>query len=73
VATEEAKHISVLWLVTGKPPGAISRFDAAAKVLPRAVFGYSTHAIGLAEAIELARAWTFAALSRGLCDRWEQA
>jgi hydrogenase maturation protease len=39
----------------GKRPGTISRFDVAAMELPRIAFGYSTHGLGLAEAIELAR------------------
>lgn len=41
---------------TGKRPGTISRFDVAATELPRVAFGCSTHGLGLAEAIELARA-----------------
>jgi len=36
--------------------GEIARFDVAAAALPRAAFGCSTHGLGLAEAIELARA-----------------
>ncbi|HMK78945.1 MAG TPA: hydrogenase maturation protease [Xanthobacteraceae bacterium] len=41
---------------SGRLPGTISRFDAAAMELPRIAFGCSTHGLGLAEAIELARA-----------------
>jgi len=36
--------------------GAIHRFDASDEPVPGAVFGSSTHAFGLAETIELARA-----------------
>jgi hydrogenase maturation protease len=43
-------------MVTGAPPGTISRFDVAATELPRVMFGMSTHGLGLAEAIELGRA-----------------
>ena len=42
--------------VTGQPPGAINRLNVAAKALPRGALGCSTHGVGLAEAIELARA-----------------
>jgi len=42
-------------MVAGARPGTISRFDVAAAELPRTVFGCSTHGLGLAEAIELAR------------------
>lgn len=41
---------------SGSPAGTILRFDAAATPLPRHAFGLSTHGVGLAEAIELARA-----------------
>jgi len=40
----------------GAPPGTISRFDVAATKLPRLACGYSTHEMGLVEAVELARA-----------------
>jgi len=42
--------------VFGAKPGDIRRFDASTGPLPRAAFGASTHGIGLAEALELARA-----------------
>lgn len=42
--------------VSGTASGTVHRFDAAATPLPSARFGASTHALGLAEAIELARA-----------------
>jgi hydrogenase maturation protease len=40
----------------GARPGAVRRFDARAERLPLALGGSSTHGLGLAEAIELARA-----------------
>ena len=39
----------------GPDPGRIHRFDAAAGELPRGIFGWSTHGMSVAEAIELAR------------------
>jgi hydrogenase maturation protease len=41
--------------LSGAPPGTIHRFDANAGPLPETMFTVSTHAMGLAEAIELAR------------------
>ena len=41
--------------LSGAPPGTIHRLDANAGPLPPAMFAMSTHAMGLAEAIELAR------------------
>lgn len=41
---------------SGAPPGTVHRFDACAEALPAGRFGGSTHAFGLTEAIELARA-----------------
>lgn len=38
------------------PAGTIRRFDAGAAALPQGAVGLSTHALGLAEALELARA-----------------
>jgi hydrogenase maturation protease len=41
---------------SGAPPGTLHRFDAAGEPLPARLFGTSsTHALGLAEALELAR------------------
>jgi len=37
-------------------PGTVHRFDVAASPLPHETFGLSSHGLGLAEAIELARA-----------------
>ena len=41
---------------SGAPPGTVHEFEAGAEPLPARLFGTSsTHALGLAEAIELAR------------------
>jgi hydrogenase maturation protease len=51
---------SELWIVdavcSGAQAGLLHRLDAAAGPLPAALFGVSTHRIGLADALELARA-----------------
>ena len=48
------------WLIdacaSGAPPGTVHRLDAAAEPLPRESFALSSHGLGLAEALELARA-----------------
>lgn len=41
---------------SGGKPGTIYRFDARKQPLPSRFFHYSTHAFGVAEAVELARA-----------------
>ncbi|MBM3552429.1 MAG: hydrogenase maturation protease [Alphaproteobacteria bacterium] len=41
---------------SGAAPGIVSRFDAAAAPLPSRTFALSSHGLGLAETIELARA-----------------
>jgi hydrogenase maturation protease len=41
--------------LSGGEPGLIHRLDAVAAPLPRPMFATSSHAIGLAESIELAR------------------
>jgi hydrogenase maturation protease len=41
---------------SGTPPGTVHRFDVAAAPLPHEAFALSTHGIGVAEAVELARA-----------------
>jgi hydrogenase maturation protease len=41
---------------SGAPPGTIHRLDTADAPLPSSLFGGSTHALGLAEAVELGRA-----------------
>jgi hydrogenase maturation protease len=43
-------------VVSGAPPGMLHRFDASADPIPARALRSSTHAIGLAETIELARA-----------------
>ena len=43
-------------VVSGAAPGTIQRFDVSAAPLPAKLIGFSTHGLGLAEAIELARA-----------------
>lgn len=41
---------------SGAPPGTVQRFEAQERALPSTVaFGISTHGVGLAETIELAR------------------
>jgi hydrogenase maturation protease len=42
--------------LSGARPGTIHRLDAVAASLPRPMFAMSSHAIGLVESIELARA-----------------
>jgi hydrogenase maturation protease len=51
-----AEAILVDACVSGAPPGTILRFDVASAPLPQAGFGGSTHGLGLAVAVELARA-----------------
>jgi len=41
---------------SGADPGAVQRFDAGAKPLPALMSRHSTHAFGVADAIELSRA-----------------
>lgn len=41
---------------SGSDPGAVCRFDANAQPLPARMFRHSTHAFGVADAIELCRA-----------------
>ena len=43
-------------VASGAPPGTLHRFDASEDAVPARTFRSSTHAIGIAEAIELARA-----------------
>jgi hydrogenase maturation protease len=40
---------------SGAPPGTIHRFEGGTQTLPAGLRGGSTHAIGLAEVVELAR------------------
>ena len=41
---------------SGAPAGTVQRFDVVAEPLPRELFAVSTHGVGVADAIELARA-----------------
>ena len=41
---------------TGAPAGTVHRFDASDGPIPSTEFGSSTHALGIGEALELARA-----------------
>jgi hydrogenase maturation protease len=43
-------------VVSGARPGTVHRIDAAAGPVPSSLFGVSTHALSVADAIELARA-----------------
>lgn len=51
---------STLWLVdavsSGAAPGTLHRLDASERELPTELFRASTHHVGIAEAVELARA-----------------
>lgn len=40
---------------SGAPPGTLHRLDLRAQEFPRQFFRFSTHALGVAEAVELAR------------------
>ncbi len=56
-AWEGADAVVLVDCVTsGAPPGTLHRFDAGAESIPARELRSSTHAIGLAETIELARA-----------------
>ena len=56
-AWEGAEAVLVVDAVSsGAAPGTIHRLEAAAEPLPAALFRGSTHAFGLAEAVELGRA-----------------
>ena len=41
---------------SGEAPGTVHRLDAGAAEIPRSMFPYSSHAFGVAEAVQLARA-----------------
>ena len=43
-------------VVSGAPAGAVHRYDATTTALPAGVFRSSTHAFGVGDAVELARA-----------------
>lgn len=42
--------------MTGQPPGTVNRFDVSITALPASARGRSTHGMGLADTVELARA-----------------
>jgi hydrogenase maturation protease len=56
---EACEGASAVWIVdavcSGARAGAVHRFDAGDHALPAAMFGLSTHRIGLADALELSR------------------
>lgn len=56
-AWQGAKAVILIDAVSsGGKPGTIHRIDGAHEAIPKIFFNYSTHAFGVAEAIELARA-----------------
>ena len=56
-AWEGAESVLLFDTVTsGAPPGTLHRFDAGEEAVPARTFRSSTHAIGIADTIELARA-----------------
>ena len=54
------KNYNYIFLIdavqSGKPPGTIHRINAREEKVPTEFFHYSTHAFGVAEAVEMARA-----------------
>jgi hydrogenase maturation protease len=56
---EACEGAAEVWIVdavsSGAPAGALHRFEAGERPLPSALFRVSTHRLGLAEALELAR------------------
>lgn len=59
-----AESVILVDAATGLPPGAVRRFDAHRDPLPPELFGCSTHAFGVAQAVQLAR--TLGSLPRRL-------
>ena len=56
-AWQEAEAVLVIDAASsGEPPGTVHRFDASTEPIPDRVFRSSTHAFGVGEAIEFARA-----------------
>jgi hydrogenase maturation protease len=56
-AWEGAESVLLVDTVSsGEPPGTLHRFDAGGEAVPARTFRSSTHAIGIADTIELARA-----------------
>jgi hydrogenase maturation protease len=56
---EVCEGAPAVWIVdavsSGAPAGALHRFDAGERALPAALFGLSSHRLGLAAALELSR------------------
>lgn len=51
-----AYHVIIVDAISsGQTPGTVHRFDASTTKIPRRTFHYSSHAFGVAEAIEMAR------------------
>jgi hydrogenase maturation protease len=56
-AWQSARFVVLIDAVSsGAAPGTVHRFDAHAEPLPAPLFHYSTHAVSVADAVELARA-----------------
>ena len=57
---EACQGASEAWIIdavrSGAPAGRLHRLDASEQPLPASLFGVSTHRLGIAEALELARA-----------------
>jgi hydrogenase maturation protease len=51
-----AEHVIVVDAVNGSRPGEIHRIDASVSSIPKGLSLFSSHAFGVAEAIEMARA-----------------
>jgi hydrogenase maturation protease len=56
----QLENVACVYLIdacrSGAAAGTVTRFDVSAVPLPRETFGMSTHGMGLADAVELARA-----------------
>jgi len=59
-----AESVVLVDAAAGLPPGTVRRFDAHRDALPPELFGCSTHAFGVAQAVELGR--TMGSLPRRL-------
>ena len=55
IVAQQLRALAVDAVSSGSEPGIIHRYEATGQPLPTLFFGGSTHAFGLAEAIELAR------------------
>ena len=56
---EACEGAAAVWIIdavcSGAPAGTVHRFDAGDQALPAAMFGLSTHRLGLADALEISR------------------